>query len=281
MNRKYCYPLQETRLQQKNYELDVQVKELEKSLKIQRKRRILRDGQTLFADRGDMKLVRRSEGKLPEDFFYFEKDYGTDRHAVVNKIMTWVSIGAVLGFFAALFRVIFQNRQDYAILLVYSLEGAVFASIIFGFLHLILSGGRARKDLPVILNASGTRMQMMTFMERFYPDFSYDVFLQRMLYMLIEIIYSSDRSKLDYMEQPVLEKEIDDILDSTFLGIVNLSGYQCRGTNCTFKMDIYVENIYDYGKRPVVKQDTFRMQIEKDCSVSEEMGWMVKALWRR
>ena len=45
------------------------------------------------------------------DTLYFEKDYGTDRHAVVNKIMTWVWIGAVLGFFAALFRVIFQNRQ--------------------------------------------------------------------------------------------------------------------------------------------------------------------------
>lgn len=78
------------------------------------------------------------------------------------------------------------------------------------------------------------------------------------------LVYAENPQELPYYAGESMGNLFSDIIDSSYAGAVALKRFQVQGEYCYVTVDVYMEDIYDNGKRIFEKRDTLRMYLRKN-----------------
>ncbi len=124
----------------------------------------------------------------------------------------------------------------------------------------------AGKSLPMIVNSTGSGKRFVAQMKQCSPEFSYEYFSDKVVSLLKMIIFSDDARELpNYAGEP-LGNMFSDIVESSYTGAVALKQFRVQDDYCYVIVEVYLENLYDNGRRIYKKNDTIRIYLCKRVS---------------
>lgn len=206
--------------------------------------------------------------------YFFVKDNGYTEKEIKHSIgrvmfpcMALSMIAFALSFYAN------SDYEEAALRIIFSMISGFFGGAVFGaisgyFLWAIIKLGslfaEAGKSIPMLVNSAGSGKQFVTFMSQFSPEFSYEYFSGKVVSLIKTIIFSADASELPYYEGEALGDRFRDVVDSLYSGAVALKKYEVQGDYCYVLVDVYLENLYDNGKRIKTKKDIIRVELRRN-----------------
>lgn len=222
--------------------------------------------------------------------YYFLKDSGyTDKEIkrsigkVMLPFMAFFSIYYIISF------IVNYNPKDAGgvpltvfLLMMCMIGGAVAGAIIGYFLwaigKLCSVFTEAGKAIPMLVNSAGSGQRFVSFMSQYSPEFSFEYFSEKVVSMIKMIIYSENASDLPYYEGPPLGSRFLNVIESSYAGAVALKKYEVKGDHCYITVDIYLENLYDNGKRIYSKKDKVRAELRRNIRKPIDINFSIERI---
>lgn len=160
--------------------------------------------------------------------------------------------------------------------------GAIFGAISGYFLWAILKIGslfvQAGKSMPMLINSAGSGQRFVSFMSQFSPEFSYEYFSDKVVSMVKMIIFSKNAKNLPYYEGVSLGDRFLNVVESSYTGAVALKTYGVQGDYCYALVDVYLENLYDSGKRIETKNDVIRVELRRNFRKPINVNFSIESI---
>lgn len=203
--------------------------------------------------------------------FFFVKDSGNTseelKHSIGKIVLPCILVSAV-GYIIYFY----QSGPDSGNLL-HALISGILGGIILGSIvgYLLWAmwklGGlfkEAGKSLPMVVQSAGSGKRFVSRMQQYSPEFSYEYFSDKVVSMLKMIIFSEDAQELPIYEGGPIGNLFSDVIESSYTGAVALKQFQVREESCYVTVDVYLENIYDDGRRIYSRNETVRVFLRRN-----------------
>lgn len=208
------------------------------------------------------------------NFFFVEDSGGTEKELKhsIGKIIALCALPGIVGYSIYFFKNAAPGQWFLLPIISGILSGTLFGAIV-GYLlwavgkvaSLLINAG---KSLPMIVNMSGSGKRFVAQMKQQSPEFSYEYFSDKVVSILKMIIFSDDARELpNYVGEP-LGNMFSDIVDSFYRGAVALKQFRVQKDFCYVTVDVYMENIYDSGRRIYQRNDRIRVWLCRKVSKS-------------
>ncbi len=159
-----------------------------------------------------------------------------------------------------------------------ALCGTIVGYIFWAFMKVFTLLINAGKSIPMVVNSLGSNQQFVSRMKQYSSEFSYEYFSDKVVSMLKMILFSEDAQNLpNYVGEPVGNLFLN-IVEASYAGAVALKQFQVQGNDCYVTVDVYMEDIYDDGRRIYSKNDTFRVYLCKNISKPINYHFSIKKI---
>lgn len=128
--------------------------------------------------------------------------------------------------------------------------------------------------LPTL--GSGSRFTRQ--MKKYSPDFSYEYFSNKVISLLKMIIFSDKPSELPVYTGGPLGNMFENVIDVFYTGAIGLKKFRVEGDFCFVTVDIFLDNLYDNGKRIFERRNKYRIQVKKNISKPVNMHFSIRHL---
>lgn len=185
--------------------------------------------------------------------------------------------------------VLFQYRHQLigpggslALFLLTALVSSVLGGVVMGWLissfallgKVIWEAGRSLPLLPSL--GSGPRFVRQ--MQQYSPEFSWEYFSNKVISMLKMIIFTDELSDLPVYEGEPLGDMFKDVVDVFYTGAVGLKNFRVEGNFCYVTVNIFLDNLYDNGKRIYERRVKYRIEVKKDIRKPVNMHFSIRHL---
>lgn len=203
------------------------------------------------------------------NFFFVEDSGGTGKELKysIGKVIALCALPCIIGY-----TIYFHNNAMAGEGLIFSiirgilsgtLLGAITGYFLWAMAQVVTLFIKAGKSMPMVINATGSGKRFVDQMKQYSPEFSYEYFSDKAVSILKMIIFSDDAGELpNYVGEP-LGNIFSDIVESAYTGAVALKQFSVKNDYCYVVVDVYMENIYDKGKRIYKKNEKIRMYLCK------------------
>ena len=217
--------------------------------------------------------------------YYFLKDPTFTKEELIKPFLICMLITAVIEFFAGLFY-FYLYQPDF--------KGSIIKSLFFAFyiaisgspisgmwnLMLVLFGKliyEAGRELP-LLSSLGTGPRFVRQMQRYSPDFSYEYFSNKVVSLLKMIIFTDNLSELPVYTGGSLGNMFENVVDVFFTGAIGFRKLRIEGDFCLVTVDVFLDNLYDNGKRFFERRVKYRIEVKKDIRKPVNMHFSIRHL---
>ncbi len=217
--------------------------------------------------------------------FYFIKDVGGTEKEVKKDLKRYM-IPCMLGTFCIfLFNAFFGKNSDG--LTPYTLFSIPIGSVLLGgFLGYLIFAVRilanlihgAGKSMPMLMNTSGSANRFVQQMRQFSPAFSFEYFSGKVVSILKMILFSDTPQELSYYAGSPLGDRFQDIIESSYSGACALKNFAVQGDYCYVSVEVYMENLYDNGKRISKKDEKFCITLCKNIRKPINLHFSIQAM---
>ncbi len=185
--------------------------------------------------------------------------------------------------------VLFQYRHQLigpggslALILLTALVSSVLGGVVMGWLisafallgKAIWEAGRSLPLLPSL----GSGPWFVRQMKQYSPEFSWEYFSNKVISMLKMIIFTDELSDLPVYEGEPLGDMFKDVVDVFYTGAVVLKKFRVEGDFCYVTVNIFLDNLYDNGKRIFQKRNKYCMQVKRNIGKPVNMHFSIKHL---
>lgn len=185
--------------------------------------------------------------------------------------------------------VLFQYRHQLigpggslALILLTALVSSVLGGVVMGWLissfallgKVIWEAGRSLPLLPSL----GTGPRFVRQMQQYSPEFSWEYFSNKVISMLKMIIFTDELSDLPVYEGEPLGDMFKDVVDVFYTGAVGLKNFRVEGNFCYVTVNIFLDNLYDNGKRIYEWRVKYRIEVKKDIRKPVNMHFSIRHL---
>lgn len=180
-------------------------------------------------------------------FFYLEPDAGGNLlFALLKGLPAGVVFGGILGYLIWAFRKL----------------GGVF-----------VNAGRA---VPMLVNMKGSAKKFVEQMQKYSPEFSFEYFSGKVVSYLKMLIFARNAQDLPCYTGETLKDLFQHIVESSYRGATALKKFRVKKDTCYVTVDVYMENIYDSGKRPYRKYEKFRVSLKRNIAKPVSLYFSIK-----
>lgn len=130
----------------------------------------------------------------------------------------------------------------------------------------------------MLVNTAGSAKRFVSQMKKYTPEFSYEYFSDKVVSMLKMIIFSEDAQELPSYAGESVGKLFSDIVESSYAGAVAFKQFRIQKDYCHVTADVYMEDIYDNGKRIYSKIDTFRVYLCKNIRTPVDLRFSIQKI---
>ena len=217
--------------------------------------------------------------------FYFIKDVGGTEEEVNHSMKKFMIPCMILPFLINLFRMLFMDEISETFIL--DIIGLVIGSVIIGgalgyFLFSIRMLTRvfkeAGKSMPMLFNVAGSAKRFVTQMKKCSPEFSFEYFSGKVVAILKMILFSDNAQELTYYTGGPLGNKFSNILDSHYAGACALKKFTVQGDYCYVTVDVYMEDIYDMGKRIRLQDEKFHITLCKNIRKPTNLHFSIQSM---
>lgn len=204
------------------------------------------------------------------NFFFVEDSGGTGKELKysIGKMIALCALPSMIGY-----TIYFHNHAVAGEWIIFSIISGILAGLMFGAItgyllwavfKLVSLFINAGKSMPMLINSAGSGKRFVSQMKQYSPEFSYEYFSDKVVSVLKMIIYSDNAQELpNYVGEP-LGNMFSDIVESSYTGAVALKQFQIQDDYCYIVVDVYMEDIYDNGRRIYKKNDRIRVNLCKN-----------------
>ena len=213
---------------------------------------------------------------------YWKTKQKTDRKKILQKVAWCFGIGAVIGFFVALYHILIQDSMAYVNLLINPVIGALLSYAVYALVQLGRLLCNSIRTLPLIQKNNQTAMEITSVMQLLNQDFYYPFFEAQMVNLLQRVIYAQDIREVAEYEPEARERSLEEIVHSAYEGFMVFRGYHTEAAQYTLYIDLYMRDIYCTKNRLRQRRDVFHMAVSRDFgkSHSKDQKWIITAMWR-
>ena len=217
--------------------------------------------------------------------FYFIKDVGGTEKEVNRDLKRFMLPCMLIPFLINILKMFFTagDLETY----IFTIIGAIIGSVIGGgalgyFLYSITMLTtvfvEAGKAIPMLFQVAGSSKRFVSQMQRYSPEFSFEYFSGKVVAILKMILFSEDAKELTYYAGPPLGNMFTDIIESSYAGACALKKFRVQGNYCYVTVEVYMEDIYDNGKRIYEKDEKFRITLCKNISKPINLHFSILAM---
>lgn len=217
--------------------------------------------------------------------YYFLEDgsfTAEESKAYMGKFMV---VTGVLFFIYVLFQYRYQLTEpggSLALVLLTALLSSVFGGVVLGWLFsvfallgkVIWEAGRSLPLLPSLWSGP----QYVRQMKQYSPEFSWEYFSNKVISMLKMIIFTDELSDLPVYEGEPLGDMFKNVVDVFYTGGVGLKNFRVEGNFCYVTVNIFLDNLYDNGKRIFQKRNKYCVQVKRNIGKPVNMHFSIKHL---
>ena len=217
--------------------------------------------------------------------YYFLKDpYMTDKEykAYLAKFMIGCAAlvlicGTFYNFFCG-----DSTKGSLILSMLSSVLSSIFGGVVLGyFIASIAMLGKlmreAGKELS-LLPSMGTGGRFARKMKKYSPEFSYEYFSNKLVSLLRMIMFADDPSDLPvYIGKP-LGSLFENIVDVAYTGVLGFRDLTVNGDYCLVSVDVFLDNLYDNGKRIFQRREKYRVWVKKNISRPVDMHFSIRHL---
>ncbi|MDE6663893.1 MAG: hypothetical protein K2K46_11215 [Lachnospiraceae bacterium] len=214
--------------------------------------------------------------------YYFYKDATmTEKEGNAYMAKYMIGCGIIFFIYGAVYNIINPNGS-----LIYSVISVILSSILGGavmgyFIASLTLGGKllrgAGKELS-LLPSLGTGGRFVHQMQKYSPEFSFEYFSNKIVSLLKMIMFTDNPSDLPvYMGQP-LGNIFENIVDILYTGVLGLKTFTVKGDFCEVSVDVFLDNLYDNGKRIFQRRDKYRVWVKKNIRTPINTNFSIKHL---
>lgn len=217
------------------------------------------------------------------NYFWAEDFIGTNREANTELRSVMLCCGAVsaIGFTFYFLQLSLSGGLP-GMLIRGILAGILFGIIggyfIWAFLKLAVIFKNFFRGLPTAINTAGSEQKFTAKMKEYSPEFSYEYFSDKVVSLLKMILFSPSAERLpQYAGEPVGDL-FSDIVEASYTGAVALKSFQIKDGCCYVTVDVYMENIYDSGRKPEEKRERIRLSLCKNIQKPIDLHFSVQRI---
>lgn len=217
--------------------------------------------------------------------YYFLEDPGLTKEEAIISFLKWMLITAVVEFFAMAFYG-YYFPTDYQGNLIMSLLFAFIIAVFVapmsgGYVFLLVLMGKtivgAFRSL-VFLPSLGSGPRFVWQMKQYSPEFSYEYFSNKVISLLKMIIFTDDPSDLPVYTGGPLGGMFENVVDVFYAGSIGFKKLRVEGDFCFVTVDIFLDNLYDNGKRLFERRGKYRIEVKKNISRPVDMHFSIRHL---
>ena len=218
------------------------------------------------------------------NYYFLEDGTFTDKEMKAYMAKFMVVTGIVYAI-CMLFYMLLYNRDQYTgigMLLFTTLLSAILGGVVLGWMlssfaligKAIWEAGRTIPFVPTL----GSGLRFVRQMKQYSPEFSWEYFSNKVLSMLKMIIFTDELSELPVYEGTPLGDMFKDVVDVFFTGAVGLKKFRVEGDFCYVTVNIFLDNLYDNGKRIFQRRHKYRVQVKRNIRKPVNMHFSIKHL---
>jgi len=130
-----------------------------------------------------------------------------------------------------------------------------------------------------IASASLTKNALSKAMERFDPEFSYELFEGKVMSLFRAIVFSEDRTNMSIYRGDPNIPGMDDLIDIDYRGAMKFLNLSVQnGYDLVLLVRIYLYNTYLIDGKIVQKKEDFNMTLVKRLTAKENYGFSIHAV---
>lgn len=162
------------------------------------------------------------------------------------------------------------------------LLSGVLGGVVLGWLFSVFAllgkvfweAGRTVPFVPTL----GSGLRFVRQMKQYSPEFSWEYFSNKVLSMLKMIIFTDELSALPVYEGKSLGDMFEDVVDVSYTGAVGLKSFRVEGDFCFVTVNVFLDNLYDNGKRIFQKRNKYCVQVKRNITRPVNMHFSIRHL---
>lgn len=217
--------------------------------------------------------------------YYFLKDpYMTDKEQKAYRAKYMIGCAVLVLLYGTFYHYFYGGAAAGSF--IFSMLSTVFVSIFGGviggyFVSSVALLGKlmreAGKEL-VLLPSMGTGGHFSRKMKKYSPEFSYEYFSNKMVSLIKMIIFSDVPSDLPvYIGKP-LGGLFENVVDVSYTGVLGFRSLTVKGDYCSVSVDVFLDNLYDNGKRIFQRREKYRVWVKKNINKPINMHFSIRHL---
>lgn len=214
--------------------------------------------------------------------YYFLEDPGFTKEEAIKPLLICMLIGAAIDFLVGMIYCYYYQQENLSMSLLIAIFLAFFdAPISGGFVFVYYLFGRtlrgAVRSLPM-LPSLGSRQRFVRQMQQYSPDFSYEYFSNKVISLLKMIIFTDNLSDLPVYTGGPLGDMFENVVDVFYTGSIGFRRFRIEEDFCFVTVDVFLDNLYDNGKRFFERRVKYRIEVKKDISKPVNMHFSIRHL---
>ncbi len=217
--------------------------------------------------------------------FYFIKDIGGTEKEINRSLKKVMFLCVFAIFLINILRLYFVDGIDeifiikiIGIIIGSVLGGCFFGYFLYSFILLVQTFKEAGKSIPMLFNVAGSTRRFVSKMKLYSPNFSFEYFSGKVVALLKMILFAEDAQELTYYTGNSLGNMFTNVIDSFYCGACALKKFKVQGDYCYVTVDVYMEDIYENGKRIYEKKEKFRVTLCKNIRTPINLHFSIHAM---
>ena len=217
--------------------------------------------------------------------FYFIRDIGGTEKEVMGSVKKVMFLCVLVLLLISMLPIFFTDTIDapFIVNMIGSVIGSVIGGCFLGYFSyslvlVIKTFSQAGKSIPMLFNIAGSSQRFVSKMKRYSSNFSFEYFSGKVVSLLKMILFSEDARELTYYTGEPLGDMFTNIIDSTYGGACALKKFTVQGDYCYVTVEVYMEDIYDNGRRIYDKNEKFRITLCKNIRTPINLHFSIHAM---
>lgn len=217
--------------------------------------------------------------------YYFLEDAGFTKDEMLISFLKWMLATAFVCFFGMLYYFYFchpELKGNMIISLLAAFFGSIWGAPLLGgeiFLFVLLGKAiwGAGRSMP-LLPSLGSGPRFVRQMQQYSPDFSYEYFTNKVISLLKMIIFTDDLPDLPVYTGGPLGDMFENVVDVFYTGAMGFRTFRIEGDFCLVTVDVFLDNLYDNGRRLFERRVKYRLEVKKNISRPVNMHFSIRHL---
>lgn len=214
------------------------------------------------------------------NYFFIQDVSGTEKEVKgqISRFIIPCILLSIIGYASGVFNLLFGVKTQLSLLA--SIPAGIICGGILGYVvwatsTLFTLFKNAGKSMPMLINTAGSEKRFANRMKKYSPEFSYEYFSDKVVSLLKTVLFTEEPSKLPFYLVEGKSILPENIIEASYAGATALKRFYVKEGYCYVIVDVYMEDIYDNGRRIYNKDDIFRVHLRRKLGKMENFHFSI------